>query len=325
MTYIVAFEGIDGTGKGTQMQRAAQRLTDAGRRVDQLSFPMYDSFFGREIGKLLTGSEGVRANAVDGKSMALWFALDRFEALRSYRTAADILLINRYVLSNAVYQSIRDCDAGKPDLLDFVLSLEHEHFGIPRADTHLLFDMDLEQAAGNVRKKGYRDYVGGDGQDIYESIPDIQRRARLKYLNTRSSVPNVRIVPCMSEGRLDSIEAIGTRVDAVFQELGCCNGGIGIQKRSIPNWEWTAFYPVEIPLPDDRPSALHTLEPVGHLFGRGRHGQAAARRFAVLRPDVLPHLIHGRHDLVKRDQAGDAGKRHIGADHRVDGAQARSA
>lgn len=31
MPYIVAFEGIDGTGKGTQMQRAAQRLTDAGR------------------------------------------------------------------------------------------------------------------------------------------------------------------------------------------------------------------------------------------------------------------------------------------------------
>ena len=111
-------------------------------------------FSAGKIGKLLTGSEGVRANAVDGKSMALWFALDRFEALRSYRTAADILLINRYVLSNAVYQSIRDCDAGKPDLLDFVLSLEHEHFGIPRADTHLLFDMDLEQAAGNVRKKG---------------------------------------------------------------------------------------------------------------------------------------------------------------------------
>lgn len=220
MPYIVAFEGIDGTGKGTQMQHAAQRLTDAGRRVDQLSFPMYDSFFGREIGKLLTGSEGVRANAVDGKSMALWFALDRFEALRSYRSAADILLINRYVLSNAVYQSIRDCDAGKPDLLDFVLSLEHEHFGIPRADTHLLFDMDLEQAAGNVRKKGYRDYVGGDGQDIYESIPDIQRRARLKYLEYASRLPNVRIVPCMSEGRLDSIEAIGTRVDAVFQELG---------------------------------------------------------------------------------------------------------
>lgn len=124
------------------------------------------------------------------------------------------------MLSNAVYQSIRDCDAGKPDLLDFVLSLEHEHFGIPRADTHLLFDMDLEQAAGNVRKKGYRDYVGGDGQDIYESIPDIQRRARLKYLEYASRLPNVRIVPCMSEGRLDSIEAIGTRVDAVFQELG---------------------------------------------------------------------------------------------------------
>lgn len=218
MAYIIAFEGIDGTGKGTQMQRAAQRLSDAGRRVEQLSFPMYDSFFGREIGKLLTGSEGVRADTVDGKSMALWFALDRFEALRSFHTTADVLLINRYVLSNAVYQSIRDCDTGRPDLLDFVLSLEHEHFGIPQADTHLLFDMDLEEAASNVCKKGYRDYVG-NGRDIYESIPDIQRRARGKYLEYAARLPNVRIVPCMSEGRLESIETIGTRVDAVFREL----------------------------------------------------------------------------------------------------------
>ncbi len=74
MAFIIAFEGIDGTGKGTQMERAACRLLAAGRRVERLSFPIYSSFFGREDGKLLTGSDGVRADTVDGKSMALWFA-----------------------------------------------------------------------------------------------------------------------------------------------------------------------------------------------------------------------------------------------------------
>ena len=220
MAVIVAFEGIDGTGKGTQMERAAGRLAAAGLSVARLSFPVYESFFGGEVGKLLTGSEGVRADAVDRKSMALWFALDRFEALRGFDPACcDVLLINRYVLSNAVYQSIRDCDAGRPDLLDFVLTLEHEHFGLPRPDAYLLFDMDLAQAAGNVDKKGYRGYVG-QGRDIYESIPAIQRRAREKYLAYAARLPNVRVIPCMRGGRLESIETIGARVDAALAEMG---------------------------------------------------------------------------------------------------------
>ena len=125
----------------------------------------------------------------------------------------------RYVLSNAVYQSIRDCDAGRPDLLDFVLTLEHEHFGLPRPDAYLLFDMDLAQAAGNVDKKGYRGYVG-QGRDIYESIPAIQRRAREKYLAYAARLPNVRVIPCMRGGRLESIETIGARVDAALAEMG---------------------------------------------------------------------------------------------------------
>jgi len=125
MTKIIAFEGIDGTGKTVQLKRLADRLAAEGRyRVHTLSFPMYDTFFGAECGRLLSGSGGVSANDVDGKSMALWYALDRFEAFQSRDlSSTDVLLINRYVLSNAVYQSVRDRDLGMPDLLDFILEL----------------------------------------------------------------------------------------------------------------------------------------------------------------------------------------------------------
>ena len=125
MTKILAFEGIDGTGKSVQMERLRARLTGEGKRVMTLSFPVYDSFFGQEVGALLSGRDGVTADTVDGKSMALWYALDRFEAVMALDySGADVLLINRYVLSNAVYQSIRDRDLGKPDVLDFVMTLE---------------------------------------------------------------------------------------------------------------------------------------------------------------------------------------------------------
>lgn len=220
MRRVITFEGIDGTGKGTQMERLAAALKARGLRVACISFPMYDSFFGAQVGRYLTGRDGVRADEVDGKSMALWFALDRFEAFqKADYSDCDVLLINRYVLSNAVYQSIRDCDIGRPDLLDFVLETEHEHFRIPRPDRILLFDMDLDAAAQNVVKKGFRSYVG-QGRDIYESIPAIQLRARRKYLEYAARLDNVSVIPCMAEnGALKSIEDIGMLVDRAVEGL----------------------------------------------------------------------------------------------------------
>jgi dTMP kinase len=220
MTKIIAFEGIDGTGKTVQLQRLYERLIADGRfRVRTLSFPMYDTFFGAECGRLLSGSGGVRADEVDSKSMALWYALDRFEAFRDLDYSdADVLLINRYILSNAVYQSVRDRDIGNPDLLDFVIELEHKHFRIPRADAHIVLDMNPENASDNVGKKGFRDYVG-NMPDIYEALPDIQKRARQKYIEYATRMPGIHIIPCMEQNQLKSIEDIGNLVDAELAPL----------------------------------------------------------------------------------------------------------
>lgn len=220
MTKIIAFEGIDGTGKTVQLNRLQERLKADGRfRVETISFPMYDTFFGAEVGRLLSGSGGVSANDVDQKSMALWYALDRFEAFQTFDySSADVLLINRYILSNAVYQSVRARDLGKPDLLDFVLELEYEHFRIPKADAHIVFDMNPETASENVGKKGFRDYVG-DQADIYEALPDIQKRAREKYIEYAARMPGIIMIPCMEANRLKSIEAIGTLVDSEVDRI----------------------------------------------------------------------------------------------------------
>lgn len=220
MTKIIAFEGIDGTGKTVQLQRLYERLVASGRfRVRTLSFPMYDTFFGAECGRLLSGSGGVRANEVDQRSMALWYALDRFEAFRGLDYSdADILLINRYILSNAVYQSVRERDLGNPDLLDFVIELEYEHFRIPRAHAHIVLDMNPENALENVGKKGFRDYVG-DQPDIYEALPDIQKRARQKYIEYAKRMPEIHIIPCMEQNRLKSIEDIGKLIDLELAPL----------------------------------------------------------------------------------------------------------
>lgn len=221
MTRIIAIEGIDGSGKTVQFEALREYLCAAGLRVAAREYPRYSgSFFGEEVGRFLSGGGGVRADAVDGRSMALWYALDRWEDMQSYRPdEADYMLINRYVLSNAVYQSVRDIDLGKPDIVDWVFELEYGHFGLPRADIFLFYDVEEAQAGRNVDKKGFRDYVGA-GRDVYEQSEGLQQRARRKYLETAARRDDVAVIPCMEDGELRSVEAIAEQTRDVLRKRG---------------------------------------------------------------------------------------------------------
>ena len=211
-TKIIVIEGIDGTGKTVQLKALHTALMQRGYTVGTLSFPVYESFFGGCVGKFLSKKEGVSAKDVDQKSMALWFAMDRWAAFQGFDYSNfDVLLINRYVLSNAVYQSIRDRDLGCPDILDFVLELEYGQLQLPKPDLQLVLDVDPRCARENVAKKGFRDYVG-EQKDEYEQQEAIQLRAREKYLAYGRRLPSAAIIPCMEGDRLLPVEVISQRV-----------------------------------------------------------------------------------------------------------------
>ena len=211
-TKIITIEGIDGSGKTVQFDLLCSNLAKLGFSVGTLSFPAYDSFFGSQVGRYLTGEEGVFATDVDQKSMALWFALDRFEAFKGFTDGEyDFLVINRYVLSNAVYQSIRDRDLSRPDIIDWVFELEYGHLALPRPALNLFFDVNTERAGQNVCKKGFRDYVG-EGRDVYESSLGIQERARNMYLAAARRYDDVAIIDCMEDGAMRAPEAIAQSV-----------------------------------------------------------------------------------------------------------------
>ncbi|MDR1620002.1 MAG: hypothetical protein LBS18_05005 [Clostridiales bacterium] len=212
-TSIIAFEGIDGSGKTVQMNLLARALKKRGMRVDTISFPVYGSFFGREIGNYLTNAQGVAASDVDSKSMALWFAMDRYLAFRELDLGdTDALLINRYVLSNAVYQSIRERDLDGPDILGFVMDLEYGRLDLPQPDAIIYLDVNIEEAGANVLRKGYRAYAG-NARDVYESQAGMQRRARAKYREYAALFENVFLIPCMDENGMKPEREIAIQVE----------------------------------------------------------------------------------------------------------------
>ncbi|MDR0841161.1 MAG: hypothetical protein LBN26_07270 [Christensenellaceae bacterium] len=216
---VIAIEGIDGSGKSVQFKRLAEYCRACGLAVDTREYPVYTSFFGQEVGRYLSGAQGVQADTVDGKSMALWFALDRWEDLKAYQTQADVLVINRYVLSNAVYQSIRDIDLARPDIIDWVFELEYGHFGLPAADVYIYYDVDIAKAGENVLKKGHRDYVG-EGKDVYEASGGIQARARAKYLEVAARREDILVIDCMKDGLFLSIDEIAQATQRALHARG---------------------------------------------------------------------------------------------------------
>ena len=59
MTTLIAIEGIDGAGKGTQAAQLVQRLQESGRSATSIQFPRYsETTFGTAIGDFLNGRFG---------------------------------------------------------------------------------------------------------------------------------------------------------------------------------------------------------------------------------------------------------------------------
>lgn len=210
---VIAFEGIDGSGKGVQIREIAGRLNGLGRKVLVQDFPVYSGFFGKEIGRMLSGEQDVRADVVDPRSMSLWYALDRHEALKGIdRREYDDILFNRSTLSNAVYQSIRTGEEDREAFIEWLFELEFERLGVWEPDLYFIFDVTEEQSKKNVEKKEQRAYLK-DTFDVYERSQRIMNQARSVYLRLAQEYDNMYIIPCMDEnGVFKSIEEIADLV-----------------------------------------------------------------------------------------------------------------
>lgn len=205
---LIAVEGLDGSGKTVQANRLCAYLQDAGKRVRAIDFPQYSSFFGGEIGKLLSGTQGTSALELDGKSMCLWYAMDRWKALQTAELEQyDYVIFNRYTLSNVVYQSARQYHGLDLEFARWVFELEHIQLGLPVPDLYLYLDTQARLSEENVLKKAQRDYV--EGLDVYESSQNLLLHCRRIYRELAEAVPELQTLECMDPaGRLRDMDEI---------------------------------------------------------------------------------------------------------------------
>jgi dTMP kinase len=170
---LIVIEGLDGAGKNTVAGALSAALEARGASVARLAFPRYDDDVHAELARdALFGRAGDLGDSVHG--MALLFALDRRAAAAQLRSDAhDVLLVDRYIASNAAYGAARLHQDAAGEFVEWVRTTEVERFGLPVPDHQLLLDVPEQVAAERAQRRGAR--------DAFETDDGLQKRTAAVY------------------------------------------------------------------------------------------------------------------------------------------------
>ena len=108
--HLIAFEGLDQSGKQTQAERLLAAFRSHGRAAEFLTFPAYETAIGQEIERALHGQ---RDYAPD--TLQLLYVANRFEfkpRIEAWLAAGTMVVCDRYLASSIAYGDAQGVDAG---------------------------------------------------------------------------------------------------------------------------------------------------------------------------------------------------------------------
>jgi dTMP kinase len=193
---LIALEGIDGSGKRTQLDFLARELDARAFATRQISFPRYESSFGKLVARYLNGEFG-SLGAVDPHFSALLYAGDRLEAkaeLESTLATGKIVLADRYIGSNLAHQSERVPAELRDDFLAWLKHLEYGLYGLPVEDLVVYLRVPAVQAHRLVGMKSVRAYTPLR-RDIHEADVSHLEQTALIY-DRLATEPNWVRIDC---------------------------------------------------------------------------------------------------------------------------------
>jgi dTMP kinase len=213
LAVLIAIEGIDGSGKGTQATRLHETLLKQGRRSALLSFPRYQQTrFGQKIGDFLNGRYGT-LDSVHPLLVSLLFAGDRFESralITQLLADHDVVICDRYVASNMAHQGAKANSAERAELLNWIDVLEYSIYGLPKADLTVFLDVPVVNAQQLIAAKSRRVYTD-KAADLQEADGDYLNRVRDVYLQLADG-PDWAKIACLKNGSLRTVEDVAADV-----------------------------------------------------------------------------------------------------------------
>ncbi len=183
---FITFEGIDGSGKSTQLRMLANFLKQAGCDVLLTREPG-----GTPVGNRLRAALLDAQEEVDPLTELLVFAADRAQHVRRVLRPAlelgQVVFSDRYADATAAYQG-----AGRgfsPELISEIIQLATEGL---KPDLTVLFDLSIKDSTARTQRRG-NGTQRGDRLDAEND--DFHTRVRAAYLQLAQAEPErIKIV-----------------------------------------------------------------------------------------------------------------------------------
>lgn len=216
MGKLIVLEGLDGSGKSTQLELLLAGLQQRGIDCKSFSFPDYASEASAPLRMYLSGAFGDKPDAVNPYAAASFFSIDRYASYKqhweTYYQNGGNVIVGRYTTSNAIHQTSKLPPEQWEDYLAWLYDFEYRKMGIPQPDLVLFLDMPVA-----VSQKLLNGRYDGDEKkkDIHERDVAYLENCR-KAARYTAAYSGWETVYC-AEG--DEPRAIGDIADELLQRV----------------------------------------------------------------------------------------------------------
>lgn len=213
---LIVIEGLDGSGKTTQIELLKSKLSD--KTVHQIKLPDYDSPSSTLVKMYLHGDFGKNPEDVNAYAASAFYAVDRFANYKtkwkSHYDNGEIIISDRYTTSNAYHQSIKIPRENWSEYFKWLEEFEYEQIAIPRPDAVIYLDMPIE-----ISQKMMSERYSGDEtkKDIHESNIQYLLNCREAALVAADEM-GWHVIKCNDGDKPRRIEDIGNEIFNIVSE-----------------------------------------------------------------------------------------------------------
>lgn len=221
MKKLIIIEGLDGSGKSTQVELLQKYFENEGINYRKIKLPDYDSPSSTLVNMYLAGEFGKSADDVNAYAAGAFYAVDRFASYKlnwgkDYENGT-LILADRYATSNSIYQMEKIDESKWDEYLDWSADFEYEKIGIPKPDAVIYLDMPVEISQRLMTKR-----YGGDEnkKDVHEANAAFLEKCRKSALYAAKK-QGWKVVACSDEVNPLPIDEIHKKIVNIVKEELC--------------------------------------------------------------------------------------------------------